>query len=379
MSKTDYYQTLGVSRQASPEEIKKAYRHQAMKHHPDRNAGDKNAEETFKSIKEAYEVLSDPQKRARYDQLGHAAFEQGMGGAGGRGFDFGDIGDIFGDIFGDVFGGGARGGRRGRGQRGSDLIYNLEMTLEQAVHGTTVQLQIPTWVSCTECHGSGAKKGSSPTPCITCAGQGQVYMQQGFFSVAQTCPQCHGQGKVIKDPCVKCQSQGRVQQAKTLSVKVPPGVDTGDRIRLQGEGEAGLHGAPAGDLFVQVKIKQHPIFSREGNDLHCEIPVSFTTLALGGEIEVPSLDGRVRLKIPAETQSGKLFRLRSKGVRSVRTGRTGDLLCRVVVETPVNMTREQKDLLKQFETMVEEGGERHNPKSKHWFSSVKKFFEDLAT
>lgn len=376
MSKKDYYELLGVSRQSSPEEIKKAYRHQAMKHHPDRNRGDKDSEETFKTIKEAYEVLSDPQKRARYDQFGHAAFEQGMGGGRG-GFDFGDIGDIFGDIFGDVFGG--RGGRRSRAQRGSDLVYNLEMTLEQAVHGTSVELQIPTWISCDSCHGSGGKKGSSPTPCITCAGQGQVYVQQGFFSVAQACPQCHGQGQIIKDPCNKCHGQGRVQQAKTLSVKVPAGVDTGDRIRLQGEGEAGLHGAPAGDLFVQVKIKSHPIFEREGDDLHCEIPVSFTVLALGGEIEVPSLDGRVRLKIPEETQSGKLFRLRGKGVRSVRSGRTGDLLCRVVVETPINMSKEQKDLLKKFETMIEEGGERHNPKSKHWFSSVKKFFEGLAS
>lgn len=377
MSKQDYYEMLGVSRTASPEEIKKAFRHLAMKHHPDRHKGDKDEEEKFKAIKEAYEVLSDPEKRARYDQLGHAAFEGGMGGAGARGFDFGDISDIFGDIFGDVFGGGR--GKRTRAQRGSDLIYNLELSLEQAVHGTSVQIQIPTWASCTDCQGSGAKKGSGPVTCVTCNGQGQVFMQQGFFSVAQTCPQCHGQGKIIKDPCTKCRGQGRVQQAKTLSVKIPIGVDTGDRIRLQGEGEAGLYGAPAGDLYVQIKIKPHSIFARDGNDLLCEIPLSFATAALGGEIEVPTLDGRVRLKIPAETQSGKLFRLRGKGVRSVRTARIGDLLCRVVIETPVNMTREQKDLLKQLAHSLEQGGEKHNPQSKSWFDNVKKFFEHLTS
>lgn len=374
-SQKDYYETLGVSRSASAEEIKKAFRQLAMKHHPDRNPGDKASEEKFKEIKEAYDVLSDTQKRSRYDQLGHAAFQSGMGG-GARGFDFGDISDVFGDIFGDVFGGGR--GKRTRAQRGADLIYNLELNLEDAVHGKTMKIQIPTWNNCTECSGSGAKKGTSPTACGTCNGQGQVHLQQGFFSVTQTCPDCRGQGQIIKEPCPKCRGQGRVQQEKTLSVKIPGGVDTGDRIRLQGEGEGGTFGAPTGDLYVQVKVKPHPIFSRDGNDLHCEIPISFTIATLGGEVDVPTLDGRVKLKIPTETQSGKSFRLRGKGVRSVRSGRHGDLLCRVMVETPVNLTREQKDLLKQFSDSIDKGGDKHNPKSKSWFDGVKSFFEGLA-
>ncbi len=374
-SKRDYYEILNISRNASAEEIKKAYRHLAMKHHPDRNPEDKSAEERFKEIKEAYEILSDPEKRARYDKMGHSAFEHGMGGRGG--VDFGDISDIFGDIFGDVFGGGR--GRKARAQRGADLVYNLELSLEDAVHGKTVEIRLPAWSSCSECHGSGAKKGTSPTTCPTCAGQGQVHLQQGFFTVMQTCPECRGQGQVIQDPCPRCRGQGRTQKEKTLSVKVPPGVDTGDRIRLQGEGEAGMYGAPAGDLYVQIKTKSHAIFSRDGNDLHCEIPVDFTTVALGGEIEVPTLEGRVKLKIPAETQSGKLFRLRGKGVRSVRSGRIGDLLCRIWVETPVNLSRDQKDLLKQFAELIEKGGEKHNPQSKNWFDSVKKFFEGLTS
>jgi len=377
-TKKDYYETLGVSRGASEDEIKKAYRRMAMKLHPDRNPGDKASEEKFKEVKEAYEILSDSQKRARYDQFGHAGVNMGGAGGGRGGFDFSDLGDIFGDIFGDAFSGGGR-GRKQRGQRGADLVYNLELTLEKAVHGTSVKLQIPTWVNCSICHGSGAKKGTSPITCKTCNGHGQVHVQQGFFAVTQACPECRGQGQVIKDPCQSCRGQGRVQEEKTLSVKIPPGVDSGDRIRLQGEGEAGLHGAPAGDLYVQVKVKSHAIFVRDADDLHCEIPVSFIISALGGEIEVPTLEGRVKLKIPAETQSGKLFRLRGKGVRSVRSGRVGDLLCKIVVETPVNLTREQKDLLKQFSDSLEKGGVKHSPQSKTWFDGVKKFFEGLAS
>lgn len=372
-TKKDYYEILGITRSAGDDEIKKAYRRLAMKYHPDRNPHNKPAEEKFKEVKEAYEILSDPQKRARYDQLGHAGVDLGgMGGA--RGFDFGDIGDIFGDIFGDAFGMG-RGNKKSRPQRGADLIYNLELTLEQAVHGTTVQIQIPTWIHCTECSGSGARRGTSPIQCGTCGGHGQVHIQQGFFTVSQTCPECHGRGKVIRESCSVCRGQGKIQQEKTLSVKIPAGVDTGDRIRLQEEGEAGTYNAPPGDLYVQIKIKPHTIFSREDTDLQCEIPIDFTFATLGGEIEVPTLDGRVKIKIPPETQSGKLFRLKNKGVRSIRTGRVGDLYCKVVIETPVNLTRDQKELLKKFADSIEQGGEKHRPKSKSWFDGVKKFFE----
>lgn len=371
----DYYEILGVSRTASDAEIKKAFRALAMKYHPDRYTGDQG--EKFKEIKEAYEVLSDSKKRSLYDQFGHAGVSGAGGGGGAQGFDFGDISDIFGNIFGDAFGGGGR--SRRQSHRGADLVYNLELSLEAAVHGVTEQIKVPTWAPCSECHGSGAKKGSSPITCSTCGGHGQVHMQQGFFSVSQTCPECRGEGKVIRDPCHKCRGQGRVEQVKTLSVKIPAGIDTGDRIRLQGEGEAGMHEAPAGDLYVQVKIKPHPIFSRENTDLHCEVPVSFVSAALGGEIDIPTLDGRVVLKIPPETQSGKLFRLRGKGVKSVRSGRPGDLFCRVVVETPINLTKQQKDWLKEFEESLEKGGNKHNPKSKSWFDSVKKFFEGLTS
>lgn len=374
MAKHDYYEILGVSRNASEDEIKKAYRKMAMKYHPDRNPGDKVAEEKFKEIKEAYEILSDAQRRSRYDQFGHAGVDPRMGG-GAQGFDFGDLGDIFGDIFGDVFGGG-RGGQRA--QRGADLVYNLEISLENAVHGTTVNIRVPTWATCEECHGSGARKGTSPVTCNTCEGHGQVRMQQGFFTVTQTCPTCRGQGKVIREACTKCHGQGRVQQNKNLSVKIPAGVDTGDRIRLAGEGEAGVHGASAGDLYVQIRIKPHPVFTREGSDLHCEVPINFVDAVLGGEIEVPTIDGRVKLKIPAETQSGKLFRLRGKGVRHLRGGREGDLFCKVVVETPVNLTREQKELFKQLGDSLK-GDEKHNPRSKSWFDSVKKFFEEITS
>jgi molecular chaperone DnaJ len=379
MSKRDYYEVLGVSKNASEAELKKAYRRAAQKHHPDRNPDDKQAEENFKECKEAWEVLSDSQKRAAYDQFGHAGVDPSMGagagpGAGGFG---GGFNDIFGDVFGDIFGGG-RGGGGQRVYRGSDLRYNLDLSLEDAVAGTEVKIRIPTQVSCTECNGSGAKKGTSPTQCTTCGGRGQVRMQQGFFSVQQTCPHCRGSGSIITDPCHKCHGKGRVSEHKTLSVKVPAGVDTGDRIRLAGEGEAGESGGPPGDLYVQIQVKQHPIFVREDNNLFCEVPISFTTAALGGELEVPTLNGRVNLKIPAETQTGRMFRMRGKGVKPVRGGPIGDLLCKVKVETPVNLTRKQKDLLREFTGEMEEGGSRHSPQTSSWLDGVKKFFDDLA-
>ena len=379
MSKRDYYEVLGVSKNASEAELKKAYRRAAQKHHPDRNPDDKQAEENFKECKEAWEVLSDSQKRAAYDQFGHAGVDPSMGagpgpGAGGFG---GGFNDIFGDVFGDIFGGG-RGGGGQRVYRGSDLRYNLDLSLEDAVAGTEVKIRIPTQVNCTECNGSGAKKGTSPTQCTTCGGRGQVRMQQGFFSVQQTCPHCRGSGSSITDPCHKCHGQGRVSEHKTLSVKVPAGVDTGDRIRLAGEGEAGESGGPPGDLYVQIQVKEHPIFVREDSNLFCEVPISFTTAALGGELEVPTLNGRVNLKIPPETQTGRMFRMRGKGVKPVRGGPTGDLLCKVKVETPVNLTRKQKDLLREFTGEMEEGGSRHSPQTSSWMDGVKKFFDGLA-
>jgi molecular chaperone DnaJ len=375
MSKRDYYEVLGVARDATEADLKKAYRRVAMKHHPDRNPDNKESEELFKEANEAFEVLSNPEKKARYDQFGHAGVnQQGGGGAGA-----GDFGDIFSDIFGDIFGGagGARaGGGRAGARKGADLRYNLELDLEDAVKGTTVKIRIPTAVVCGSCDGSGAKKGSAPVDCSTCNGVGQVRMQQGFFSVQQTCPRCHGSGKQIKDPCNTCHGRGQVEEQKTLSVKVPAGVDEGDRIRLTGEGQAGTNGGPSGDLYVQVHMREHKLFVRDGRDLHCEIPISFVDAALGGELEVPTLDGRVKLKIPAETQTGKLFRLRGKGVTSVRGGGAGDLLCRVVVETPVQLTRRQKELLQEFQTIGESEGSQ-SPKKTSWFDGVKKFVDDL--
>jgi molecular chaperone DnaJ len=381
MSKRDYYEVLEVSRNASEAELKKAYRRAAQKYHPDRNPDNKEAEEKFKECKEAYEILTDSQKRAAYDQFGHAGVDPSMGG-GGAGFGAGGaagFGDIFGDVFGDIFGGG-RGGRGGgqRVYRGSDLRYKLDLSLEDAVAGTEVKIRVPTQVTCTECGGSGAKKGSQPKTCTTCGGHGQVRMQQGFFSVQQTCPHCQGSGTVISDPCGSCHGKGRVQERKTLSVKVPAGVDTGDRIRLAGEGEAGENGGPAGDLYVQVNVKPHPIFQREENNLFCEVPISFVTAALGGELEVPTLTGRVNLKIPAETQTGKMFRMRGKGVKPVRGGPVGDLICRVLVETPVNLTRKQKDLLQEFSGEMDSGGSRHTPQANSWLEGVKKFFDGLG-
>ncbi|MBE2293930.1 MAG: molecular chaperone DnaJ [Phycisphaerales bacterium] len=375
MSKRDYYEVLNVARNASEAEIKQCYRRLAMKLHPDRNSGDQVAEEQFKEVKEAYEVLSDSRKRAAYDQFGHAAVDGSAGGGFGGFGEAADLGDLFGGVFRDIFGGGRGGG--GQGHRGADLRYTLELTLEEAVFGTTAKIRVPTLVSCATCAGSGAKPGTKPTTCPTCRGVGQVRMQQGFFSIQQTCPRCQGRGTIIPEPCETCRGDGRVEEQKTLSVKVPAGVDSDDRIRLAGEGETGEHGGPPGDLYVQIRVKQHPIFSREGSDLYCEVPISFHTAALGGELEVPTLDGRLSLKIPSETQTSKVFRLRGKGVKPVRGGSTGDLLCRVVVETPVNLTREQKELLEKFAATMEAGGERHTPQQGSWLDGVKKFFEDM--
>ncbi|PPK77705.1 molecular chaperone DnaJ [Methylobacter tundripaludum] len=375
MAKEDFYKLLGVDRNASDAEIKKSYRSKAMKHHPDRNKDNPvEAEAKFKQIKEAYEVLSDPKKRSAYDQFGHAGIDPSMGG--GRSSGFGG-GESFSDIFGDIFGGG-RQQQRSNVQRGSDLRYNLELTLEEAVFGTDAKIRVPVLVACGECSGSGAKKGSSPVICSTCHGHGQVRMQQGFFSVQQTCPTCRGTGKQIKDPCGACYGQGRVQENKTLSAKIPAGVDTGDRIRLAGEGEAGEFGGPAGDLYVQVQVKDHQIFTRDGANLYCEVPISFPTACLGGELEVPTLNGKVLLKIPAETQTGKLFRLRGKGVKPVRGGPVGDLLCKVQVETPVHLTKEQKALVEQLSESLSGGGKHHSPQESSWTDGVKNFFDKLT-
>jgi molecular chaperone DnaJ len=376
MSKRDYYQVLDVPRTATEADIKKAYRRLAMKFHPDRNPGDHEAEEKFKEAKEAYETLTDAQKRAAYDQFGHAGVD-GMRGGGGAGFDPRDaFGDIFGDVFGDIFGG----GRRGRSQvfRGADLRYELELDLEQAVFGSTSQVEFTTLAECEDCSGSGSAQGSKPVACETCRGAGQVRMQQGFFTVQQTCPRCQGRGQVVSDPCGKCRGQGRMRKQKTLSVKVPAGVDTGDRIRLSGEGEAGRNGGPAGDLYVEVRVREHPIFERDGSHLSCEVPVSFARAALGGNIDVPTLDGSATIKVPPETQSGRVFRLREKGIKPVRGGATGDLFCRVVVETPVDLTREQKDLLQKFEASLQKDAKRHHPREESWLDGVKRFFTSLG-
>ena len=377
MSKRDYYEILGVSKSADEKDIKKAYRREAMKYHPDRNPDDPNAEEKFKDATEAYDVLMDREKRGAYDQFGHAGVDPSMGGGGG--FGGGNFSDIFGDVFGDIFGGGGGRGGRGGPQRGSDLRYTLDISLENAVKGTTVEIRVPSLSACETCDGSGAKAGSKPETCTTCNGMGQVRMQQGLFQVQQTCPSCRGQGQTISDPCNTCHGQGRVEKTRTLSVKVPPGVDTGDRIRLSGEGEAGPHGGPAGDLFVQMSVKQHPIFERDGKNLYCEVPITFVDAALGGELEVPTLDGRVKLKIPPETQTGKLFRLRGKGVKPVRGGSVGDLLCRAVVETPVNLNKRQKELLQELAETLGKDGKRQSPRQHSWFEGVKSFFDDMTS
>ncbi|NHI00343.1 MULTISPECIES: molecular chaperone DnaJ [Oceanimonas] len=376
MSKRDYYEVLGVSKGADEREIKKAYKRMAMKYHPDRNKDDADAADKFKEATEAYEVLTDAQKRAAYDQFGHDAVNGQHGGHGGFGGGA-DFSDIFGDVFGDIFGGGR--GRQQRSARGSDLRYNMELTLEEAVRGVTKEIKVPTLVGCDVCDGSGAKPGTQAKTCPTCHGHGQVQMRQGFFTVQQPCPHCRGKGKIISDPCTTCHGEGRYQKTKTLSVKIPAGVDTGDRIRLSGEGEAGEAGAPAGDLYVQMHVREHEIFVRDGNNLFCEVPISYTAAALGGEVEVPTLDGRVKLKIPAETQTGRMFRLKGKGVRSARNGQLGDLVCKVYIETPVNLTEEQKELLRQLEDSC--GGsaaKKHRPKSEGFFDGVKRFFDDLT-
>jgi molecular chaperone DnaJ len=369
MAKRDYYEVLGVDRSASEAELKKAYRRMAMKYHPDRNPDNADAEEHFKEAKEAYEVLSDSQKRAAYDQFGH----EGLSGAAGGGAGAGGFSDIFGDVFNDIFGGGGGGGRQNF--RGADLRYHLDLTLEEAVAGTTQKIRIPVNVECKTCDGSGAKKGTEPVTCTTCGGHGQVRIQQGFFSVQQTCPHCRGTGKIIKDPCPDCHGEGTVQEQKTLSVKVPAGVDTGDRIRLSGEGEPGQGGAPAGDLYVEVQVKRHDVFTRDGSNLFCDVPISFVSASLGGDLQVPTLDGKATLKIPEGTQTGQQFRLRGKGVQSVRGGAVGDLLCRVIVETPVRLSKEQKELLEQFQASLDGKAAKHSPKHSSWLDGVKKFFD----
>ena len=371
--KRDYYTVLGVNRDASDDDVKKAYRKLAMRHHPDRAPDDKGAEEKFKEAKEAYEVLSDGKKRAAYDQFGHAGVEAA---AGARGFGgpegFGGFSDAFGDIFGEIFG--AQRGGRGTGvYRGADLRYNLELSLEEAARGTEAKIRIPTMDECAACHGNGAKPGTQPKQCPSCNGRGEVRVSQGFFSIQQTCPTCHGRGKVVADPCAECHGAGRIKRHKTLSVKIPAGVDQDDRVRLSGEGEAGMNGGPPGDLYVVVNLKPHSVFQREGGDLHCEMPVSFATAALGGEIEIPTLDGHANIKIPAETQTGQVFRLRGKGIKQVRGPGHGDLFCHIAIETPVKLTARQKELLREFESINEHDPASHNPRAKSFMDKVREF------
>ncbi len=376
MSKRDYYEVLGIAKDASDQDITKAYRKLAMKHHPDRNTdGDaKVSEEKFKEAKEAYEVLSDASKRAAYDRFGHAGLGQGAGGFGGGGPEgFGGFADAFGDIFSDIFGGGARGGRNAV-YRGADLRYSMEITLEQAAEGFATEIRVPSWDSCETCGGSGAKPGTSAKTCGTCAGSGNVRMSQGFFSIQQTCPTCRGSGKVIPDPCTTCSGAGRVKKNKTLEVAIPQGIDEGQRIRLSGKGEPGMNGGPPGDLYVEIHIKQHDVFQRDGDDLHCEIPVGFTTAALGGDVDVPTLNGKASLSIADGTQSGKTFRLRGKGIKGVRSSYPGDLYCHVTVETPVRLTEKQKKLLREFDESLKAGGQKHSPQEKSFVDRMKGFF-----
>jgi molecular chaperone DnaJ len=375
-NKRDFYDILGVARNATDDEIKKAYRKLAMKYHPDRNPDSKEAEGKFKEAKEAYEMLSDPQKRAAYDQYGHAGVDPNMGGFGGGGQGFGGFSDAFGDIFGDIFGGG--GGRGGRGgpqvYRGADLRYSMEITLEEAAHGHETQIRVPSWSNCDSCGGDGAEPGSKVETCTTCHGAGQVRVAQGFFSMQQTCPRCSGSGKYIPKPCKKCHGAGKIKSQKTLEVKIPAGIDDGMRIRSSGNGEPGVNGGPSGDLYVEVHIKEHPVFQREGEDLHCEMPISFIDAALGGEIEVPTLSGKASFDVPEGTQSGRVFRLRSKGIKSLRTALPGDLYIHVQVETPVKLNETQKNLLRKFDESLKSGGSKHSPQQKGWLDRVKDFF-----
>ncbi|WP_119287356.1 molecular chaperone DnaJ [Azohydromonas sediminis] len=378
-AKRDYYEVLGVARNASDDDIKKAYRKLAMKYHPDRNQGDeaKKAEEKFKEAKEAYEMLSDPQKRAAYDQFGHAGVDPNMGmGRGGPGPDgFGGFAEAFGDIFGDLFG--AAGGRRGGKQvyRGSDLSYAMEITLEEAAHGKETQIRIPSWDNCETCHGSGAKPGTSPKTCPSCGGSGTVHLRQGFFSIQQTCPHCHGSGKIIPEPCPSCGGAGKIKKQKTLEVKIPAGINEGMRIRSAGNGEPGTNGGPPGDLYIEIRIKPHDVFERDGDDLHCTVPVGLTTAALGGTIEVPTLGGKAEIELPEGTQHGKTFRLRGKGIKGLRSSYPGDLYCHIAVETPVKLTEHQKKLLRELDESFRKGGDRHSPNAKSWTDRVKDLFK----
>ena len=380
MSKRDYYETLGVPKNASEEEIKKSYRKLAMKYHPDRNQGDtaKVAEEKFKEAKEAYEMLSDGQKRAAYDQHGFAGVDPNMRGGAGGGEGFGGFAEAFGDIFGDVFGGRQQGGRGQGGRqvyRGGDLSYAMEVTLEEAALGKDAQIRIPSWDDCTTCHGSGAKPGTKVVSCTTCHGHGQVQMRQGFFSVQQTCPTCKGNGKLIPEPCSACMGVGKTKTNKTLEVKIPAGIDDNMRIRSTGNGEPGTNGGPPGDLYIEIRLKKHDIFERDGDDLHCSVPISFTTAALGGEIDVPTLAGKAAIDIPDGTQAGKQFRLRGKGIKGVRSSYPGDLYCHISVETPVKLTEHQRKLLKEFDESLKKGGAKHSPTSESWADKLKGFFK----
>jgi molecular chaperone DnaJ len=379
-TKRDYYEVLGVPKNASEEEIKKSYRKLAMKYHPDRNQGDsgKDAEARFKEAKEAYEMLSDAEKRAAYDQFGHAGVDPNMRGGGAGAEGFGGFAEAFGDIFGDIFGQAQRGGAGARGgrqvYRGGDLSYAMEITLEEAAKGKDAQIRIPSWDECETCHGSGAKPGTQAKTCNTCHGQGVVQMRQGFFSVQQTCPHCRGTGKIIPEPCQTCHGQGKVKRQKTLEVRIPAGIDDGMRIRSAGNGEPGTNGGPPGDLFIEIRLKKHAIFERDGDDLHCVVPVSIARVALGGEIEVPTLEGKAAIDIPEGTQAGKQFRLRGKGIKGVRSNYPGDLYCHIAVETPVKLTEHQRKLLKELEESLKKGGAKHSPNEESWADKLKGFF-----
>jgi len=374
MAKRDYYEILGVAKNASEDDIKKAYRKLAMKHHPDRNQGDssKAAEEKFKEAKEAYEMLSDAQKRAAYDQYGHAGVDPNRGGGGAEGY--GGFAEAFGDIFGDMFG--QQRGRAGGRQvyRGGDLSYAMEISLEEAARGKDAQIRIPSWDHCETCKGSGAKPGTQAKTCGTCNGAGAVQMRQGFFSVQQTCPTCRGAGKVIPEPCVACHGQGRIKRQKTLEVKIPAGIDGGMRIRSAGNGEPGTNGGPPGDLYIEIRLRKHDIFERDGDDIHCSVPISMITAALGGEIDVPTLAGKAAIDIPEGTQTGKQFRLRGKGIKGVRASYPGDLYCHIVVETPVKLTEAQRRLLRDLDESFKKGGSKHSPSGDTWTDRLKNFF-----